>query len=95
MKRNYLVNIGGAKYIVEETTTCISGTSAGKRIKRYFMAHPDQVIEIDVFCKIADGVRDWTRQLRYLREEGMDIEYIPKGHSQNEGYIYHTKTTAA
>ena len=95
MKRNYLVNIGGRKYIIEETTTCVSGTSAGKRIKSYLLAHPDQLIEIDVFCKIAEGVRDSTRQLRYLREEGMNIEYVRKGINQKEGYIYHTKNTAA
>lgn len=66
-------------------------TSTKERLKRYFEFYPNIEIGVEKL-EVISKTREWTRQLRYVREEyNMDIEYIPPSKLQErlEAYIYH------
>ena len=67
--------------------------SAKERLRKYFKDNPNKAIDIDTLEKIAcDGnkLRDWTRQLRSLRDEDMNIVYIRpcKAEEREAAYKY-------
>ena len=65
--------------------------SALKKLKLYFEAHPNVVID-PIKLQIVASVRDWERALRKLRQDtGMDIQYVrPTVDCPLGGYIYKT-----
>jgi len=60
-----------------------------ERLNAYFDAHPNELIEISKLQMIG-GTREWTRTLRYVREEtGKDIRYVRKDpKTGKEGYVW-------
>lgn len=64
--------------------------SAGEKLKTYFNAYPNQVIDT-AKLQIVASVRDWERALRKLRQDtNMDIRYIrPTPDCPLGGYIYY------
>lgn len=68
-----------------------NASSTTQRLKKYFEYYANTPIEVEKLSVIGK-TREWTRQVRYLREDNMDIEYLP--HNQKKGqdkdcYIYH------
>lgn len=65
----------------------MSGTK--ERLNAYFDLHPNELIEISRL-QLIGGTREWTRALRFVREEnGKSIEYVRKDPTTGiEGYIY-------
>lgn len=65
----------------------ISGTR--DRLNAYFELHPNELIEISRL-QLIGGTREWTRAVRFVREEtGKNIQYIKKDpETGKEGYIY-------
>lgn len=64
-------------------------SSAQKKLKAYFEANPNKVIN-PTKLQIVASIRDWERTLRKLRQDtGMDIQYIhPSADCPMGGYIY-------
>lgn len=68
-------------------------TSTKERLRLYFEYYQNTLIEVEKLSVIA-RTRDWTRQLRYIRQEyQMDIEYVPQNRAKGifgDYYIYHS-----
>jgi hypothetical protein len=59
-------------------------TTGRAKLKILFENYPNVELYPDILANIA-GIRDWTRTIRYIREEdSMDIEWVetikPKGY---------------
>lgn len=86
-------NGGKKSFFSDEETTLMkeigNQSSAQKKLKLYFEAHPNVVID-PVKLQIVASVRDWERTLRKLRQDtGMDIRYVrPSEEVPLGGYIY-------
>ena len=68
-----------------------SASSTKERLRLYFEYYPNKPIGVEKLEVIAK-TREWTRQLRYIRQEyNMDIEYISPSNQLKrlEAYIYH------
>lgn len=67
-----------------------SMSSAQKKLKAYFEAHPNKIID-PTKLQIVASVRDWERTLRKLRQDTcMDIQYVrPSADCPLGGYIYY------
>ena len=65
----------------------VDAMSAKKRLLAELLANVSKLVARDRLQEVAQGVSDWARVLRTLRQEGWDIETItgPKG-----GYILHS-----
>lgn len=65
-------------------------SSAQKKLKAYFEAHPNIIID-PTKLQIVASVRDWERTLRKLRQDTcMDIQYVrPSADCPLGGYIYY------
>ena len=55
---------------------------AKEKILRLLKENVGKVVKSERLTE-ATGIREWPRQLRFLRQEGYDIEYLPK----SKGYI--------
>ena len=73
----------------EEMKKILTESSTEKRLEMYFEFHPNELIEISKLQVIA-GTREWTRQLRYIREKrNKNIFYVKKDpKTGKEGYVY-------
>ena len=74
----------GNIYVQREVCNAMS---AKKRLLAELLANVSKFVARDRLQEVAQGVSDWARALRTLRQEGWDIETItgPKG-----GYILHS-----
>jgi len=86
-------NGGKQAFFTDQNTELLNNItrmdSAGKRLKAYFEAFPNKIIEPYKLSVIAN-VRDWERTLRLIRQkEQMQIQWIkPNPQNPMGGYIY-------
>lgn len=73
----------------EEMKKIFRMKSTKERLDAYFDLHPNELIEISKL-QVVGGTREWTRTLRYVREEtGKDIRYVRKNpQTGQEGYVW-------
>lgn len=66
--------------------------SAKEIIRNYLEKHPDEFVPTTVLENLllveSKNLRDWQRQLRKLREDGMELKYVRATSYNEAGYIY-------
>ena len=66
--------------------------SAKEIIRNYLEKHPDEFVPTTVLENLllveSKNLRDWQRQLRTLRTDGMEIKYVRATSYNEAGYIY-------
>ncbi|MFA4946722.1 MAG: HNH endonuclease [Candidatus Micrarchaeia archaeon] len=66
----------------------IARAKSGKeKLRIYFEANPNKVIPVLILSMIS-GNREWTREIRFLREEGLPVVYAPSSDRKKQGYVY-------
>ncbi len=58
-----------------------------KKLEIYFKAQKNKIISPTKLAVIS-GIRDWPRTVRYLRDKGMDIQWMGPKHDGGPGYAY-------
>lgn len=64
------------------------------KLKEHFEKNSNSPITVSVLAKVAYGNRDWTRLIRFLRAEGMNIVYTRKSKANGlaeDTYAYISK----
>lgn len=81
-KKHYLSDIS-----VAVGKNLASAKSGKEKLRIYFKANPNKTMPVLVLSAVS-GNREWTREIRFLRSEGMKIAYVKSSDRKKQGYVY-------
>jgi hypothetical protein len=87
-------NSGKKHFLKDESPEVVTKVFAAKsdkgRLRAYFEGHLDEEIPVSRLKMFVKG-EEWKRALRFLREEGFRIKYLPADGRRERRYIAHKK----